>query len=135
MGPPSEKWAGIRASTNWTGSSKPKLRQLPEPRSALDLIFDALGDPTRRRILDRLSAGPASGSALAEPLGITLTAVAQHLRVLEEAKLVSTEKVGRVRTCRLEPAGFEALANWTQQRRSIWEHRLDRMVVMFTERP
>ncbi|WP_206367672.1 ArsR/SmtB family transcription factor [Sphingomonas piscis] len=99
------------------------------------MILDALGDPTRRRIINRLSAGPASVTALAQPLKITLTAVTQHLRVLEEAQLVATEKVGRVRTCRLEPAGFETLANWTQERRSIWEHRLDRMVEMFKEQP
>jgi DNA-binding transcriptional ArsR family regulator len=97
----------------------------------MDLIFDALGDATRRRIVDRLSQGPASVSALAEPLGITLTAVAQHLRVLEAAGLVGTEKIGRVRTCRLEARGLDALAAWTQQRRSMWDQRLDRLGALF----
>src|SRR3974390_3452372 len=75
----------------------------------IDRLFHALGDPTRRAMLDRLSAGPLSVSALAAPLGITLTAVAQHLQILEECGLAQTEKVGRVRTCRIGTAGFDAL--------------------------
>jgi DNA-binding transcriptional ArsR family regulator len=90
-------------------------------------LFHALGDPTRRAILDRLTERPMSVSALAEPLGITLTAVAQHLLVLEEVSLVHTEKSGRVRTCRIEPAGFGALERWIKDHRTIWERRLDRL--------
>jgi DNA-binding transcriptional ArsR family regulator len=90
-------------------------------------LFHALGDPTRRAILDRLSVRPHSVSSLATPLGITLTAVAQHLQLLEECGLVHTEKVGRVRTCRIETAGFSALEQWIRDHRSAWERRLDRL--------
>ena len=93
----------------------------------IDRVFHALGDPTRRAIVDRLSRGPLSVSGLATPLDITLTAVAQHLQVLEESGLVHTEKVGRVRTCRIEAAGFSALEQWLRDRRSMWERRLDRL--------
>src|SRR5271168_1305946 len=91
----------------------------------IDRVFHALGDPTRRAMLERLSEGPLSVSRLATPLGITLTAVVQHLQVLEESRLVNTEKTGRVRTCRIETAGFSALEQWIRDRRSIWERRLD----------
>jgi len=90
-------------------------------------LFHALGDPTRRAILDKLSERPHSVSSLAEPLGITLTAVAQHLQLLEECGLVQTEKVGRVRTCRIESAGFSALEKWIRDHRTTWERKLDRL--------
>jgi DNA-binding transcriptional ArsR family regulator len=93
----------------------------------IDRVFHALGDPTRRAILDRLSAGPASVSALAGPLAITLTAVAQHLEILEASGLAHTEKIGRVRTCRIDPAGFDALERWIADHRTLWEKRLDRL--------
>ena len=93
----------------------------------IDRLFHALGDPTRRAILDRLSGGPMSVSRLAEPLGITLTAVAQHLQVLEAVRLVHTEKLGRVRTWRIESAGFRALEQWIRDHRTTWERRLDRL--------
>ncbi len=99
----------------------------------IDRLFHALGDPTRRTILDRLSRGPASVSQLAEPLGITITAVAQHLQILEESGLVRTEKVGRVRTCRIEPTGFDALEQWIRDHRSLWELRLDRLAEVLAE--
>ncbi len=92
-----------------------------------DRLFRALGDPTRRAILDMLVERPASVSKLAEPLGITLTAVMQHLEVLEDAKLVHTEKLGRVRTCRIETAGFSALDQWVRNHRTAWERKLDRL--------
>lgn len=98
-----------------------------QPGINLDRLFHALGDPTRRAILDRLVAGPMSVSRLAEPLGVTLTAVAQHLQILEEVELVHTEKLGRVRTCRIEPAGFEALGQWIRDHRTTWERKLDRL--------
>jgi DNA-binding transcriptional ArsR family regulator len=88
-------------------------------------VFHALGDPTRRAIVDRLSAAPSSVSRLAEPLDITVTAVAQHLAVLEQCGLVKTQKVGRVRTCRIESAGFDALSGWIAEHRTLWERRLD----------
>jgi DNA-binding transcriptional ArsR family regulator len=93
----------------------------------IDRVFQALGDPTRRAILEKLSQGPVSVSRLAEPLDITLAAVVQHLQVLEESGLVQTEKVGRVRTCRIEPAGLSVAEQWIGDRRSMWERRLDRL--------
>jgi len=99
----------------------------------IDRLFHALGDPTRRAILDRLSQGPSSVSTLATPLEITVTAVAQHLQILEESGLVHTEKLGRVRTCRIEPAGFSALEQWIRDHRSIWERRLDRLSEFLVE--
>jgi DNA-binding transcriptional ArsR family regulator len=102
-------------------------------RIDIDRLFHALGDPTRRAMLDRLSRGPLSVSALAEPLGITLTAVAQHLQILEECGLAHTEKLGRVRTCRIEPAGFDALETWIRDHRMVWERRLDRLGALLEE--
>jgi DNA-binding transcriptional ArsR family regulator len=90
-------------------------------------VFHALGDPTRRAILEKLSAGPISVSQLAEPLNITLTAVVQHLQVLEDSGLVRTEKLGRVRTCQIDPRGLAAAQKWISDRRSMWERRLDRL--------
>jgi len=90
-------------------------------------IFHALGDPTRRAIVERVSHQPRSVSALAEPLGITLTAVTQHLRVLEQCRLVRTEKIGRVRTCSLDPAGLMTVERWIADCRSAWDKRLDRL--------
>ena len=96
-------------------------------------VFDALGDPTRRAIVERISRQPLSVSHLAEPLGITLTAVAQHLRVLEDCRLVRTEKVGRVRTCRLDPEGLSLVSQWAEQCRGLWERRLDRLGDLLAE--
>lgn len=103
---------------------------MPQPDPATERLFDALGDATRRRIIDRLAAAPASVSALAAPLGITLTAVVQHLRVLEEAGLVATEKVGRVRTARLADEGLCAVRDWAHSRRAQWARRLDQLAEM-----
>jgi DNA-binding transcriptional ArsR family regulator len=93
----------------------------------IDRVFHALGDPSRRAIVEKLSQGPLSVSRLAQPLAITLAAVVQHLQVLEESGLVRTEKVGRVRTCRIEPTGLSAAERWISERRSTWERRLDRL--------
>jgi len=90
-------------------------------------VFHALGDSTRRAIVDALTLGPKSVSKLAEPLNITLTAVAQHLQILEEAGLVRTEKSGRVRTARLDWSGFDALSKWVSSRRPEWDQKLDRL--------
>jgi|SRR5208282_3558174 len=98
-----------------------------EKQTQIDRIFHALGDSTRRAMMERLTQGPASVSRLAEPFGITLAAVVQHLQVLEECGLVATEKLGRVRTCRIAPAGLDAAAQWIAARRSPWERRLDRL--------
>jgi DNA-binding transcriptional ArsR family regulator len=106
---------------------------MPRPKVNIDRVFHALGDPTRRAILEKLSEGPLSVSWLAAPLDITLTAVVQHLQVLKESGLVHTEKVGRVRTCRIETAGFSVLEQWIADRRSIWERRLDRLGDLLAE--
>ncbi|MGC2249204.1 MAG: metalloregulator ArsR/SmtB family transcription factor, partial [Acidobacteriaceae bacterium] len=82
---------------------------MPRPKINIDGLFHALGDPTRRAILDRLCQGPLSVSQLAAPLSVTVTAVMQHLQILEESGFVHTEKLGRVRTCRVDTAGFMAL--------------------------
>ncbi len=84
-------------------------------------------------MVERLSEGPLSVSRLATPLDITLTAVVQHLQVLEQAGLVRTEKIGRVRTCRIETAGLDALEQWVRERRSMWERRLDRLGDLLAE--
>ena len=96
-------------------------------------VFHALGDPTRRAIVEKLSEGPISVSRLAGPLAITLTAVAQHLQLLEESGMVHTEKTGRVRTCRLELAGLSLAGKWIDDRRAIWERRLDRLGELLAE--
>jgi DNA-binding transcriptional ArsR family regulator len=106
---------------------------MPRHKVNIDRMFHALGDPTRRAILEKLSEGPLSVSWLAAPLDITLTAVVQHLQVLEESGLVHTEKVGRVRTCRIETAGFSVLEQWIADRRSMWERRLDRLGDLLAE--
>jgi DNA-binding transcriptional ArsR family regulator len=106
---------------------------MPSPRVDIDRVFHALGDPTRRAIVDMLSERPLSVSRLAAPFDITLTAVMQHLQVLEESGLVHTEKLGRVRTCRIETAGFSALQQWIGDRRSMWERRLDRLGDLLAE--
>jgi DNA-binding transcriptional ArsR family regulator len=96
-------------------------------KPSVDLVFHSLGDPTRRALMEKLGEGPISVSRLAEPLDITLAAVVQHLQVLEESGLVRTEKTGRVRTCRIEPAGLSVAEKWIRDRRSMWERRLDRL--------
>jgi DNA-binding transcriptional ArsR family regulator len=106
---------------------------MPIAKANVGRVFHALGDPTRRAIVEKLSRGPLSVSRLAMPLAITLTAVVQHLQVLEESGLVHTEKVGRVRTCRIETAGFSAVEQWIGDRRSTWERRLDRLGDLLAE--
>jgi DNA-binding transcriptional ArsR family regulator len=96
-------------------------------RSPLDLMFHALSDPSRRLMVERLSRGPASVSELARPLAISLPAVVQHLQVLEVSGLVRSEKVGRVRTCHIEPRALAMAERWIADRRTSWERRLDRL--------
>jgi DNA-binding transcriptional ArsR family regulator len=96
-------------------------------RAPLDRVFQALGDPTRRVMVERLSRGPASVSQLAQPLDMTLSAVVQHLAVLEASGLVRSEKAGRVRTCRIETAALRTAERWIAERRTSWERRLDRL--------
>src|SRR5712691_8538925 len=104
-------------------------------RAALDHAFQALADPTRRVMVERLSRGPASVSELARPLAMSLSAVVQHLQVLEASGLVRSAKIGRVRTCRIEPAALRAAEQWIAERRASWEHRLDRLGAYLAEPP
>jgi DNA-binding transcriptional ArsR family regulator len=94
---------------------------------SLDRVYAALADGSRRQMVDRLSHGPATVKELAEPLTMSLPAVLQHLRVLEASGLVRSEKAGRVRTCRLEPAVLTAAEQWIADRRAGWSSRLDRL--------
>lgn len=96
-------------------------------RAQVDRVFHALGDPTRRAMVEKLSHGAVSVSSLAKPLDITLAAVVQHIQVLERSGLIRTTKVGRIRTCRIEPKGFTVVERWIEERRSLWERRLDRL--------
>ncbi len=106
---------------------------MPDNKPNVHRIFHALGDPTRRAIMEKLSDGPISVSQLAEPLEVTLAAVVQHLKVLEESGLVRTEKIGRVRTCRIDPKGLDAAQQWIEDRRSLWEKRFGRLGDMLAE--
>ena len=103
--------------------------------TAVDRVFHALGDPTRRGIVERLSRGPASVSALAKPLDITLAAVVQHLQVLEESGIVRTEKVGRVRSCHIKSDGLRVAERWVAERRTVWERRFDRLGELLEAEP
>ena len=103
--------------------------------SSLDAAFQALADPTRRAMLAQLSRGPISVSQLAKPLDMSLPAVMQHLSVLEASGLVRSEKVGRVRSCRLEPQGFSVAEQWIHDRRTMWEQRLDALGEMLDTEP
>ncbi|HEY9127495.1 MAG TPA: metalloregulator ArsR/SmtB family transcription factor [Acidobacteriaceae bacterium] len=96
-------------------------------------VFHALGDPTRRAIVEMLGRGPRTVSHLASALEITLTAVGQHLAILESCGLARTEKLGRVRTCSLERAGLDALERWIKERRTLLEHGLDRLGSLLAE--
>lgn len=102
---------------------------------ALDRTFHALADPTRRGMIAQLCRGPASVSELAAPLTMALPSVMQHLQVLEESGLVRSEKVGRVRTCRLEPRALGLAERWITSRRALWERRLDRLGDVLVDLP
>jgi DNA-binding transcriptional ArsR family regulator len=93
----------------------------------LDRVFQALADPGRRLMLDRLSQGPASVSELGRPLAMSLAAVVQHVQVLEASGLVRSQKTGRTRTCSLNPPVFRSAETWIAERRGLWERRLDRL--------
>lgn len=102
---------------------KPMLNQ----STRLDRAFQALADPARRAMVERLSRGPASVSELARPFAISLPAVMQHLAVLEGSGLVRSKKTGRVRTCQINPAALSRAEQWINLRRTEWEQRLDRL--------
>ena len=101
--------------------------QQPPREPPIDVVFHALSDANRRAMIDRLLDGPASVSELARPLTISLPAVVQHLHVLEASGVVRSHKVGRVRTCEIEPLALSTAERWISERRAAWEARLDRL--------
>lgn len=102
-------------------------------QGAVDRVFHALADPSRRAMVERLSRGPASVKELAAPLSMSLAAVVQHVQVLEQSGVIRTEKVGRVRSCSLDPAGLNVAERWIADRRALWERRLDRLGDLLAE--
>ena len=102
-------------------------------QTSLDLMFQALADPTRRLMVERLSRGPASVSELAAPFAMSLPAVVQHLQVLEASGLVRSEKVGRVRTCTIDTGALSLAEKWINDRRIGWERRFDRLGLFLAE--
>lgn len=103
--------------------------------AGLDRTFSALADPTRRDILERLAAGPATVSELAAPYDISLPGVMKHIRILEAVDLVATEKRGRTRECRLGPSDVDEATRWIEHYRRLWERRLDRLESHLRRRP
>jgi len=95
--------------------------------ATLDRVFHALADPSRRLMVERLSLGPASVSELARPLSMSLAAVVQHVQVLEASGLVRSQKIGRTRTCSIQPAAMQSAEQWIADRRSSWERKFDRL--------
>lgn len=131
----SREVANTRLSVGLTVVAGTEILKSMLDQSAVGRVFHALGDPTRRAIVEQLCRGPKSATDLAEPLDITVAAVVQHLQLLEESRLIRTIKVGRVRTCHIEPAGLKVAQQWIAKRRSLWERRLDRLgAVLATER-
>ena len=94
--------------------------------AAADVVFHALANPTRRKVVERLSAGPATVTELAEPFDMQLPSFVQHLSVLEQSRLVKSRKQGRVRTYEIAPERFKVAEDWLTERRQLWESRLDR---------
>jgi DNA-binding transcriptional ArsR family regulator len=107
-------------------ASRPTVNRMVK-YSTLDRTFSALSDPTRREILERLAVGPATISELAHPLDISLPGLLKHVRILEDAHLVTTEKQGRTRHCRLGAEELSDAARWIETYRRRWEGRLDRL--------
>ena len=103
------------------------LKYMLNQLSDLDQVFHALADPGRRLMVERLSEGPASVSELGRPLAMSLAAVVQHVQVLEASGLVRSQKVGRTRTCSMNPTALRSAEYWISERRSSWERRLDRL--------
>jgi DNA-binding transcriptional ArsR family regulator len=93
----------------------------------LDRVFQALADPGRRLMVERLSEGPASVSELGRPLAMSLAAVVQHVQVLEASGLVRSQKIGRTRTCSINPTALRSAEYWISERRTLWQRRLDNL--------
>jgi DNA-binding transcriptional ArsR family regulator len=103
------------------------LKDVLNQTADLDRVFQALADPGRRLMVERLSEGPASVSELGRPLDMSLAAVLQHVQVLELSGLVRTQKIGRTRTCSINPAVLRSAEDWIGELRNLWERRLDRL--------
>jgi DNA-binding transcriptional ArsR family regulator len=103
------------------------LKSVLDQSVDLDRVFQALSDPGRRSMLERLALGPATVSALAEPMPLSLAAVVQHVQVLEACGLIRTEKVGRQRTCRIDAGAARTAERWLADRRALWERKLDNL--------
>ena len=116
-------------------SQNVKVKYMLNQEATPDRVFHALADANRRAIVERLTRGPASVSDLARPLSVSLAAVIQHLQVLEAGGLVRSEKVGRVRTCHIEPAGLRLAEDWIRKQRTVWEERLDQLGEYLAEEP
>jgi DNA-binding transcriptional ArsR family regulator len=106
---------------------------MPNQDTLAERVLQALGDPSRRRMVERLSRGPASVSELARPLAISLPAAMQHLQILEASGLVRTQKVGRVRTCTIAPEALQEAERWIADRRAGWSCQLDRLSVLLAQ--
>ncbi len=106
------------------------LKDMLNQSAALDRAFQALSDPTRRAMLDRLTRGPATVSDLALPFDVTLAAIVQHIQILESSGLIVTAKIGRTRTCRVSSETLARVEGWLTERRHIWESRFDRLGVL-----
>lgn len=110
---------------------------MPRPRrrdpDPIDRVFHALGDSTRRRIVEMLGMRPHAVTTIADHCEITLTAVGQHIRILEDAGLVNSSKLGRVRSCQLDPKGLETLQQWLMARQSTWQKRLDALGALLAD--
>ena len=115
------------AESSWGCNILKSMLHRRAAREPVDCVLHALADPNRRIIVERLSRGPATVSELAQPLAMSLSAVVQHLQVLQVSGLVRSEKVGRVRTCRIDPAALRPVERWIGERRSSWERRFDRL--------
>ncbi len=105
----------------------PNQRKVADPGVDVERVFKALGDPTRRRVVERLGQSPASTSELARGFDMAMPSLLQHLRQLEDCGLVASHKHGRVRTYRLTPAPLQRAAGWLEQQRGMWERRLDQL--------
>jgi DNA-binding transcriptional ArsR family regulator len=116
-------------------AGRPTLKYVPNYSGTLDQVFQALADATRRSLVERLIRSPASVSELAQPLAMSLPAVMQHLAVLEACGLVRSEKVGRVRTCRIDPEALRRAETWITAQRTAWEQRLDQLGEVLAEQP
>jgi DNA-binding transcriptional ArsR family regulator len=103
------------------------LKYVLNQTADLDRVFQALADPGRRLMVERLSEGPASVSELGRPLAMSLAAVVQHVQVLEASGLVRSQKTGRTRTCSINPAALRSAEQWMSERRTLWERRLDQL--------